>query len=214
MQSRSEHNGIAKQKLILGTHTSDGEQNHLMLAEVQLPLEDSEYDARAYDDEKMEVGGVGMANGIGHVTVVQQINHEGEVNRARFMPQNEFLIATKTPTAEVLVFDWSKHDSKPSRDGKSTPFLRLSGHEVEGYGLAWNPHEARKGNLLSGSDDANICLWEIEGARGGVRSFLFTPNSNIRSLALGYHTTCKCSLLGKFYTAAHSLWHVRFQGYQ
>lgn len=169
LQSRTESNGVVKQKMILGTHTSDNEQNHLMLAEVQLPLEDSEYDARAYDDEKMEVGGVGAAHGIGHVTVVQQINHEGEVNRARYMPQNEFLIATKTPSADVLVFDWSKHDSKPSKDGKCTPFLRLSGHDVEGYGLAWNPHHVRMGNLLSGSDDANICLWEIDGVRGGVR---------------------------------------------
>ena len=28
--------------------------------------------------------------------VVQQINHAGEVNRARVMPQNQFMIATKT----------------------------------------------------------------------------------------------------------------------
>lgn len=34
------------QKVILGTHTSEGEQNHLMIAEVELPLEDSELDNR------------------------------------------------------------------------------------------------------------------------------------------------------------------------
>ena len=56
-----ENKGIRKQKLLLGTHTSDGEQNHLMLAEVNLPLEDSEYDARLYDEQKAEVGGVGVA---------------------------------------------------------------------------------------------------------------------------------------------------------
>ena len=51
------------QKLILGTHTSDNEPNYLMLAEVHLPLEDSEYDARQYDDERGEIGGFGCANG-------------------------------------------------------------------------------------------------------------------------------------------------------
>jgi histone-binding protein RBBP4 len=74
-----EKNGIRKQRLLLGTHTSDGEQNHLMIAEVNLPLEDSEYDARVYDEQKAEVGGIGTAAGIGHVNVMQQINHDGEV---------------------------------------------------------------------------------------------------------------------------------------
>jgi histone-binding protein RBBP4 len=169
VQKVEERNGIKTQKLVMGTHTSDGEQNHLMIAQVQLPVEESEYDARAYDEQKAEVGGVGVPTGVGHVTVKIQINHDGEVNRARYMPQNEFLIATKTPSADVLVFDWSKHDSKPSRDGKCNPFLRLLGHDVEGYGLAWNPTSARAGTLLSGSDDANICIWDINGAKTGVR---------------------------------------------
>lgn len=38
-------------KLLLGTHTSGSEQNHLMVAEVRLPLEDTEIDARKFDDE-------------------------------------------------------------------------------------------------------------------------------------------------------------------
>ena len=46
--------GVRRQRLLLGTHTSDGEQNHVMLAEVALPLEDTEYDARAYDAQKAE----------------------------------------------------------------------------------------------------------------------------------------------------------------
>ena len=33
---------------------------------------------------------------VARAQVVQQINHEGEVNRARHMPQSPFLSATKT----------------------------------------------------------------------------------------------------------------------
>lgn len=69
------------QRLILGTHTSEGEQNHLMIAEVELPLEDTELDNRQYDEEKGEVGGFGTPHGKVHIK--QQINHDGEVNRAR-----------------------------------------------------------------------------------------------------------------------------------
>ena len=32
----------SKQKVVLGTHTSDSEQNYLMLAEVLLPTQESE----------------------------------------------------------------------------------------------------------------------------------------------------------------------------
>uniref|UniRef100_A0A0D6QYT2 Histone-binding protein RBBP4-like N-terminal domain-containing protein n=1 Tax=Araucaria cunninghamii TaxID=56994 RepID=A0A0D6QYT2_ARACU len=145
------------QKMILGTHTSDNEPNYLMLAQVQLPLDDAENDARHYDDERGEFGGFGSANG--KVQVIQQINHDGEVNRARYMPQNNFIIATKTVSAEVYVFDYSKHPSKPPQDGGCNPDLRLRGHNTEGYGLSWSPF--KHGHLLSGSDDAQICLWDI-----------------------------------------------------
>jgi histone-binding protein RBBP4 len=77
------------------------------------------------------------------------------------MPQDPFIIATKTVSAEVYVFDYSKHDSKPSPDGACRPDLRLTGHKTEGYGLAWSPFQ--NGHLLSGSDDAQICLWDISG---------------------------------------------------
>ena len=59
--------------------------------------------------------------------VIHQMNHEGEVNRARHNPFNPFLIATKTVCAEVYVFDYSKHPSKPAHDGKCNPDLRLTG---------------------------------------------------------------------------------------
>ncbi|KAJ9529641.1 hypothetical protein QJQ45_014414 [Haematococcus lacustris] len=152
----------SKQKMILGTHTSDNEQNYLMVAEVQLPLEDSELDPRQYEDERAEVGGFGSAHG--KVNVTQTINHDGEVNRARVMPQDKFFIATKTVSADVYVFDYSKHPSKPAPDGRCRPDIVLKGHTTEGYGLAWSPH--LKGNLLSGSDDAQICLWDITGNPG------------------------------------------------
>mmetsp|Transcript_30420 Transcript_30420/g.72175 ORF Transcript_30420/g.72175 Transcript_30420/m.72175 type:complete len:425 (+) Transcript_30420:58-1332(+) len=144
-------------KLTLGTHTNEGDQNYLMIAEVRLPLEDTEIDARKYDDERGEAGG--FAGVSAKIEITQKINHEGEVNRARHMPQNPYLIATKSSASEVYVFDWSKHPSKPAADGRFEPDLILKGHQKEGYGLAWNPHE--EGHLISGSDDSLICAWDI-----------------------------------------------------
>uniref|UniRef100_A0A6Q2YEZ1 Retinoblastoma binding protein 4, like n=1 Tax=Esox lucius TaxID=8010 RepID=A0A6Q2YEZ1_ESOLU len=155
--NRPEGKDYAVHRLVLGTHTSD-EQNHLVIASVQVPNDDAQFDASHYDSEKgAEFGGFGSVSG--KIEIEIKINHEGEVNRARYMPQNPCIIATKTPTSDVLVFDYTKHPSKPDPSGECSPDLRLRGHQKEGYGLSWNPNLS--GNLLSASDDHTICLWDI-----------------------------------------------------
>ena len=49
--TRPEGKDYAVHRLILGTHTSD-EQNHLLIASVQLPNEDAQFDSSHYDAEK------------------------------------------------------------------------------------------------------------------------------------------------------------------
>lgn len=149
----------------MGTHTSGAEQNHLIIAEIKLPLEDTEIDERKYNDELQEIGGFGGL--AGKVEIKIRINHEGEVNRARYMPANEFIVATKTIHSQVHVFDITKHPSQPTEEnGGSNPDFRLLGHTKEGYGLCWDPHTA--GHLISGSDDAVICEWDIKNASKNV----------------------------------------------
>lgn len=49
--------------------------------------------------------------------------------------------------------------TRRAADGLCKPDIRLTGHKVEGYGLSWNQQKA--GFLLSGSDDAQICIWDV-----------------------------------------------------
>jgi WD40 repeat protein len=88
-----------------------------------------------------------------------QFNHEGEVNKVRHMPQSHNLIATKTVSGEVHIFDYQKHPSFPVNK-EVRPNLRLMGHEKEGYGLAWNSKD--EGVVMSGSDDGIICIWDLK----------------------------------------------------
>lgn len=82
---------------------------------------------------------------------------------ARYMPQNPCLIATKTVSGQVHVFDYTKHPSMPSADDKTCrPELRLLGHAKEGYGLNW--HTKKTGHLLSCADDMTICLWDVSAS--------------------------------------------------
>jgi len=149
------------QNIIMGTHTAEGEQNHLMLAEVRIPLENAPINPQ-YEETK---DGGGFANELtGVINITMKINHNGEVNRARYMPQKSNIIATKSPNAEVYLFNTQNHPSKPN-DDKFSPDLILTGHTKEGYGLSWNV--LKEGQLLSCSDDKTICLWDVEGNKQG-----------------------------------------------
>lgn len=55
-----------------------------------------------------------------------------------------------------------------SADGLCKPDIRLTGHKNEGYGLSWNTQQ--EGYLLSGSDDAQICVWDVKGTTQGART--------------------------------------------
>jgi WD40 repeat protein len=102
---------------------------------------------------------IGSHSDVGaRVRIKQSINHEGEVNRARYMPQNPDLIATKSPAGPVYIFDRTKHPSQPT-DDTVKPNITLTGHTKEGYGLSWNPTDAGKGHVLSASEDTTVCHW-------------------------------------------------------
>lgn len=146
-------------RLLLGTHTSSDDPNYLIIAGVHLPNEETQFDASSYDSEKGEFGGFKSLQG--KIDIEIKICHEGEVNRARYMPQNPCVIATKTPSSDVLVFDYTKHPSKPEPNSICNPQIRLKGHSKEGYGLSWN--KKTSGYLLSSSDDGTVCLWDING---------------------------------------------------
>ncbi|KAF8899258.1 histone acetyltransferase type B subunit 2 [Infundibulicybe gibba] len=133
--------------------------HRLLLATVQIPKRDEsagadKLDRADYDDERGELGGHTIPPAP-RIQIIQKINHTGEVNRARYMPQNPDLIATKTISGEVLVFDRTKHSSEPERGGVCKPDIRLVGQNREGYGLAWNPVKA--GHVLGASEDMTGC---------------------------------------------------------
>ena len=81
--TRPEGKDFSIHQLALGTHTSD-EQYHLVIASVQLPNNDAQFDASYYGSEKGEFGGFCSISR--KIEIEIKINHEGEVNRAQHMP--------------------------------------------------------------------------------------------------------------------------------
>ena len=60
------------------------------------------------------------------------------------------------------MFDVSKHGPHPVDNTTINPQHRCLGHSQEGYGLSWSPTVAAQ--LLSGSNDSSICIWDLKEA--------------------------------------------------
>ena len=82
-----------------------------------------------YNPSTGEYGGYnGLSNSLGRIDIEIKINHDREVNRARIMPQNQNIIATKSPSSNVYIFDITQHASEPDASGEVNAQLCLSGH--------------------------------------------------------------------------------------
>lgn len=145
-------------RLLLGTHTSDESPNYLQIADVQIPKVVAP-NPDDYDEERGEIGGYGKSGDVAAIKcdIVQRIEHPGEVNKARYQPQNPDILATLCVDGKILIFDRTKHPLDPTSTGKVNAQIELVGHEAEGFGLNWNPHE--EGCLASGSEDTTMRLW-------------------------------------------------------
>lgn len=109
-------------RMILGTHTSGEAQDFLQIAHINFPNRPAAK-LDEYDPEKEEVGGYGAAKERIDFNIDQKINHPGEVNKARYMPQNPNIIATMCVDGKSLVFDRTKHPLQPKNNKVE---LRLS----------------------------------------------------------------------------------------
>ncbi|KAJ0024625.1 hypothetical protein Pint_06721 [Pistacia integerrima] len=172
-------------QLILGTHATRNEPNYLIVADVLFPEDESDLGGIGCRSGKVlpQEGGKGIivASVLGHnikfleVEVLRKIMHKGVVKCARHMPQNTSYIATKTVSGEVHIFDHVKYPLEPTSDSvlseQEGPELRLLGHRTNGYGfshdkLSWS--KLKKGYLLSGADDSQIFVWDINATPNNV----------------------------------------------
>ncbi|CAL5206946.1 unnamed protein product [Lathyrus oleraceus] len=146
---KSEDENYLVQRIILGDQDDDDSDcNYLTIAELQIPLKNWESKHSCKNDAKDDT----------IFNIIKQINHDGDVNIARYMPKKDSIIATKADGPEVYIFDTDKHPSKPS-DDQAHPELKLLGHKTDGYGLSWSSFN--NGHLLSGDYDGNICIWDV-----------------------------------------------------
>lgn len=149
----------SEQRLLFGTNTSQSQEEFIQIARVQIPDFGEPSIARLNPDTG-EVGGHGDARTPFKFDIIQKIRHDGEVNKARYMPQNPNIIASMSSNSTAQIFDRTKHPLMP-KDNEFIPQIILRGHSKEGFGLNWSPNI--EGNLVTTSEDGTVCLYDIKG---------------------------------------------------
>jgi histone-binding protein RBBP4 len=159
--TRNPDSDFNEHRILIGTNTSgdnnDKEQNYVQIWKVQIPKMEK-VDHADVDDVTGEVGGYGQGREKFVCELKQEMCHPGEVNKARYMPQNPDIIATWSVDSRVLIWDRSKHELKP-RNSEVKPNVVCAGHTEEGFGLAWSPHI--EGQLATASEDRTVRLWDV-----------------------------------------------------
>nr|AFD29603.1 RBBP4-1 [Schmidtea mediterranea] len=134
-------------KILLGTH-ADEEENKLIYADYII--------SNSNEADSIQINGADNKSRLplnGKLVITKTVNHKGDVNRARYMPQNSSIVATKSSEKDSFIYS----------DGNC--LLTLSGHSDEGYGISWN--QQVEGRLLTCSFDQTICAFDISQSAGG-----------------------------------------------
>lgn len=164
LQWLPQHNLVAsrnRQHMIIGTHTSNEEQNYLKIGAIDLPDEIVQGTKANSDDNELD------DYPIANVKIVKKFAHQGEITRARYMPADDNIIATINGNGKIFLYDRSK-------EGDEACLSILKYHSENGYGLSFNQQEKNK--LLSGSDDSNIAIWDISNFEKEIKP-LYTVES-------------------------------------
>jgi histone-binding protein RBBP4 len=150
--ARDEGSESTTQRVLMSTRTSGNEAEYIQIVGISLPDTVSDSAVRSFEE-----GGYGF--GDSKVKVLQKIPTPYEINRARYMPSQCNIIATRFDTSETYIYDYTKHQSFPK---DAVPEMVLKGHRKGGYGVAWNP--ITPADLITSGEDGLICMYDLRSA--------------------------------------------------
>lgn len=157
LPTKTEHKGFSSQELVLGTKCNADQPNYLSVMKVILPPDEMEA-AKEFNNERNELANYAKQE-LHKIQPICRMLHGADVDRARVMPNNPFVIATRMGTSiGVFKFDFHPREPKLGETGASPQILGL-GHKEEGYALDWNVKKPEW--LLSGGKDGAF-VWNVD----------------------------------------------------
>eukprot|EP00760_Papus_ankaliazontas_P033076 PhM_4_TR6163/c0_g1_i1/m.104930/K10752/RBBP4, HAT2, CAF1, MIS16; histone-binding protein RBBP4 len=143
--------GSCRHQLLYGTNAPAA--NSVIVGEVVLPSAEAAVGGGGDGAHSLDIDA--------RVRIVEEYEHDGAVNRARAMPQNEDIVATQSSARVQFVIHRRRSDGRgddDDDDGSSQVRLH-GGHSEEGFALDWCTRI--EGRLATGCDDGLICIWDV-----------------------------------------------------
>lgn len=191
--NRPQHD-ILYQRLLLGSFTSGQAVDKISI--LQLPYYEDlnkhlNVDKLNYNNDKLEFELTTVSKR--KVSTLQKINHQGDVNKLLYMPQNPDVIASGNNYGELVIYDRTKHSTYKNNDDIEIddPELRLgtseSDNEVsdnnEIFALDWNKQQ--EGMIISGNMKGEINLYDIKSQFKSKSDKLISPLQRFNSDTFG-----------------------------
>ncbi|GBL48633.1 hypothetical_protein [Candidozyma auris] len=159
---------LVYQRLLLGTFTLG--QGTDVISFWRLPYyrdlnKSVNMDSLNYNSEKQEFELPAVSKN--KIRSLQSINHLGDVNKLRYMPQNPDVIASSNNMGNMVVYNRTKHSSIKTLGTENEinePQLRLinKNRTYSGDIFAFDWNRQREGVIVSGNMDGVINLFDIK----------------------------------------------------
>lgn len=139
------------QRLVYGTYTMGQAVDSISIASLpmfrsinrHISVSNLDYNAEKQEFELSQVS-------CPKLKVTQQINHSGDVNRVKYMPQNPNVLATANNWGDINIYERTKHSSlkrhqllKDEETGVGSPEICLKGitsvNASDVFAMDWNP---------------------------------------------------------------------------
>lgn len=162
--SASKNAQYITQRLLLGTFTSgqatDSISIELLIYHDQLN-NNINIDQSNYNQEKQEFELTTIPKT--KLLKLQTINHDGDVNKLTYMPQNPDVIASANNVGDLSIYNRTKHSTVVRNTKVNAPQLRLINKNQDAcseiYAVDWN--KQKEGVILSGSMDGLLNVFDI-----------------------------------------------------
>ncbi|KAH3679321.1 hypothetical protein WICMUC_001061 [Wickerhamomyces mucosus] len=145
-------NGI-DQRLLLGTFTSNDDIEYLKIASTTLPKKLLSNKGKEPEESNEKINSA--------LKITKKFKHETEVNRARYNPLSPSVTAAIGGSGDVSLYNIEG-------DSKQKPIV-LKYHTENGDALAWN--SLIKDQLLTGSNDKTVALWDTNSTSAPLKVF-------------------------------------------
>lgn len=169
------------QRLLYGTFTNHAAQDQMILGQAFLPTANPTADNIVYNPDKQEYE-MKLSQSSAFKTI-HHINHFGDVNRARYMPQNPDVIASANHLGQISIFERTKLPMRQAEGEIRSHALFIPTNAVEGeiFAIDWNA--AKEGELISGDANGNLYLYDITSFTS-EKSIISEKQSNYMNIGI------------------------------